>query len=210
MKNNRKNQGKHVRKNRFNNGKKLLIFILVSVIFIGYFNFYRQPIITSKDMPSWITQDLIYDADPKDSNINRITDIVIHYTANPGSTAKQNRDYFAQDETKVNSHFVVGINGEIIQCVPLFMQSAASNNRNHDTISIEVCHPDATGQFTIPAYNSTVKLTAWLCDKYNISRDRVIRHGDITGKNCPKYFMEHEDDWLIFKDWVKKYDSSKF
>ena len=27
----------------------------------------------------------------------------------------------------------------------------------------------------------------------------VIRHYDVTGKNCPKYFVEHEDEWEQFK-----------
>lgn len=51
-----------------------------------------------------------------------ITGIVIHYTANPGSTAQENRDYFEglkdTHETSASSNFVVGLEGEIIQCVP--------------------------------------------------------------------------------------------
>ena len=27
----------------------------------------------------------------------------------------------------------------------------------------------------------------------------MIRHYDVTGKNCPKYFVEHEDEWEQFK-----------
>ena len=54
--------------------------------------------------------------------LEQINGIVIHYTANPGSTAQNNRDYFNSlkdsHETKVSSHFVVGIQGEIIQCIP--------------------------------------------------------------------------------------------
>ena len=42
----------------------------------------------------------------------RINGIVIHYTANPGSTAMQNRNYFEglKDShiTKASSHFIVG------------------------------------------------------------------------------------------------------
>lgn len=202
-------RGKHSKKK--NNNKKIKLFLIFVLLLFMFYTFcVKQPILEENDMPTWVTSDLIYESSPKDKNMNRVKDIVIHYTANPGSTAKQNRDYFAQPTTKVNSHFVVGINGEIIQCVPLYMQSAASNWRNNDTISIEMCHKDSTGDFTIAAYNSTVKLTAWLCDKYNISRDHVIRHGDITGKNCPKYFMEHEDKWQEFKAWVKKYDKAKF
>lgn len=189
-------------------GKKLRksIFILLVILGILYISCFRQPVLYAEDMPNWIIQDLIYNDFEDENNMGRVKDIVIHYTANPGSTAKQNRDYFAQPQTDVNSHFIVGIDGEIIQCVPLYMKSAASNWRNNDTISIEVCHPDSSGQFTVASYNSTVKLTAWLCDQFNISRDNVIRHGDITGKNCPKFFMEHEEQWLKFKSDVKNYN----
>lgn len=192
---------KRMRKKTF-----VMAVVLIVVLAFGYMKFYHQSTVTQDEIPSWITQDLIYEADPSQRNLRRVNDIVIHYTANPGSTAKANRDYFAQDTTQVNSHFVVGLDGEIIQCVPLYMQSVASNTRNDDTISIEVCHPDSTGEFTLASYNSTVRLTAWLCDTFGISRTNVIRHGDITGKNCPKYFMENPEAWKEFKMYVKKYN----
>lgn len=44
-----------------------------------------------------------------------------------------------------------------------------------------------------------VKLTAFLCAKYELNADAVIRHYDVTGKNCPKYFVENEDAWALFK-----------
>lgn len=137
---------------------------------------------------------------------NGITGIVIHYTANPGSTAQENRDYFNglqySQETSASSNFVVGLDGEIIQCVPTWEVAYASNDRNYDTVSIEVCHPDETGKFTDETYRSLVQLTAWLCVKFDLTADDVIRHYDVTGKNCPKYFVEHEDAWESFKENV--------
>ena len=134
---------------------------------------------------------------------NGITGIVIHYTANPGSTAQENRDYFNglqySQETSASSNFIVGLAGEIIQCVPTWEVAYASNDRNYDTVSIEVCHPDETGKFTNKTYRSLVQLTAWLCVKFDLTEDDVIRHYDVTGKNCPKYFVEHEDAWADFK-----------
>ena len=134
---------------------------------------------------------------------NGITGIVIHYTANPGSTAQDNRDYFNglqySQETSASSNFVVGLDGEIIQCVPTWEVAYASNERNYDTVSIEVCHPDESGKFTDETYSSLVQLTAWLCVKFGLSEEDVIRHYDVTGKICPKYFVEHEDAWTEFK-----------
>ena len=71
---------------------------------------------------------------------------------------------------------------------PLDEKSSATNQRNNDTLSIEVCHPDATGQFTQASYDALVRLTAWLCDYCDIGRDRVIRHYDVTEKLCPPLF----------------------
>ncbi|OUO26724.1 N-acetylmuramoyl-L-alanine amidase [Lachnoclostridium sp. An298] len=135
-----------------------------------------------------------------------ITGIVIHYTANPGSTAQDNRDYFNglqySQETSASSNFVVGLDGEIIQCVPTWEVAYASNDRNYDTVSIEVCHPDESGKFTDETYRSLVQLTAWLCVKFDLTADDVIRHYDVTGKNCPKYFVENEEAWTAFKENV--------
>lgn len=140
----------------------------------------------------------------KGRELKEIKNIVVHYTGNPGSTAQNNRDYFNKITTTVCSHFVVGLDGEIIQCLPIDEVSAASNHRNKDTISIEVCHPDATGKFNDETYLSLVKLTAWLCDNSGLDKNDIIRHYDVTGKNCPLYFVEHEDAFETFKSDVEK------
>lgn len=140
--------------------------------------------------------------------ISKIDGIVVHYTANPGATAKQNRDYFeglsVSHLTKASSHFIVGLDGEAIQCIPLTEISYASNQRNYDTISIETCHPDQTGKFTKKTYDKLVEMCAWLCLRYHLDADDIIRHYDVTGKNCPKYFVEDEDAWEQFKKDVSK------
>lgn len=138
-----------------------------------------------------------------------IRGVVVHYTANPGSTAQDNRDYFENlkdtHDTKVSSNFVVGLEGEIIQCIPTDEVAYASNERNQDTVSIECCHPDETGKFTEDTYQSLVELVAFLCGKFDLGMDDVIRHYDVTGKNCPKYFVENEDKWQEFKADVAEY-----
>lgn len=138
---------------------------------------------------------------------DKINNIVIHYTANPGTTAMQNRNYFEglkdSKSTKASSHFIVGLDGEIVQCVPTWEIAFASNDRNRDTVSIETCHYEEDGAYTDETYVSLVHLTAWLCEKFGLTEQDVIRHYDITGKNCPKYFVEHEDAWNQFKEDVK-------
>lgn len=139
---------------------------------------------------------------------SRIRNIVIHYTANPGATARQNRDYFESLKdthlTKASSHFIVGLEGEIIQCVPTWEVAYASNDRNSDTVSIECCHPDETGMFNQTTYNSMVDLSAWLCMKFGLTENDLIRHYDVTGKICPKYFVEYPEKWMQFVEDVGK------
>ncbi len=141
--------------------------------------------------------------------MNSIQHIAIHYVGNAGTTASQNRSYFENlkdtQERKASSHFVVGLDGEIIQCIPLNEMSYCTNERNVDTISIEVCHPDEGGQFTEATYQSVVRLTAWLCEKFSLPVENVIRHYDVTGKVCPKYYVEHPDAWDTLKADIQDY-----
>ena len=128
--------------------------------------------------------------------------------ANPGASAKANRDYFENLKdthvTKASSNFIVGLEGEIIQCVPTWEVAYASNDRNKDTVSIECCHPDETGKFNEETYRSLVQLSAWLCKKFDLDESDVIRHYDVTGKNCPKYFVENEAVWEQFREDVSR------
>ncbi len=141
--------------------------------------------------------------------LEEVNGVVVHYTGNPGTTAAQNRSYFQNlsetGETYASSHFVVGIEGEIIQCVPCNEIAYASNDRNSDTISIECCIPDDTGKFTQETYDSLVELVAWLMGRYELSIDEIIRHYDVTGKECPRYYVKNEDAWLEFKADVITY-----
>ncbi|MGI6094958.1 MAG: N-acetylmuramoyl-L-alanine amidase family protein [Lachnospiraceae bacterium] len=140
--------------------------------------------------------------------ISGIKGIVVHYTANPGSTAQENRNYFEglkdSHETKVSSHFIVGLDGEVIQCIPSSEIAYASNERNTDTLSIECCHPDESGEFREATYDSLVQLTGWLCERFGLTSENVIRHYDVTGKNCPKYFVENEVAWEKFREDVEE------
>ena len=155
-------------------------------------------------LPTWIEEDIIRvnGTARRGVSLEGLTGIVIHYIGNPGTTAAQNRNYFNNPDTTVSAHFVVGLEGEIIQCVPLHEKSSASNHRNADTISIEVCHPDESGVFTDASYVSLVRLTAWLCRECGFGTDAVIRHHDITGKACPLWFVEDPAAWAAFLEDV--------
>lgn len=157
-------------------------------------------------LPDWVDVQLIniHSTARTGIKLTDIKNIVIHYVGNPGTTAQNNRDYFNKPDTSVSSHFVVGLEGEVIQCVPLNEKSAASNERNKDTISIEVCHPDKSGKFNNETYSSLIKLTAYLCNEFSLDETEVIRHYDITEKICPKYYVENEEAWVQMKNDIKE------
>lgn len=136
--------------------------------------------------------------------LEEINGVVIHYVGNPGTTAEANRNYFAslssgQENTFASSHFIVGLEGEVLQCIPLTEIAYASKDRNGDTIAIEVCHPDDTGEFSKETYEQVIELTAWLCHTFKLNAETdVIRHYDVTGKICPRYYVEHQSAWEQF------------
>lgn len=120
-----------------------------------------------------------------------VAKIAVHYVGNPNTSAEANRNYFENQKTAgtyVSSHFIIGLQGEIIQCIPLNEISYCTNQANTYSISIECCHPDNTGKFTEATEKSLAELCAYLLEKYNLTADDIIRHYDVTGKQCPLYW----------------------
>lgn len=158
------------------------------------------------NVPDWVTQNFLpvneYSR-PGDA-LPQVNGVVVHYVGNPGTTAKQNRSFFANlaetHETYASSHFLIGIDGAIIQCVPLNEISYCSNHRNADTIAIECCHPDDTGRFTQETTEALTRLLNWLIETYGLGRENILRHHDVNGKDCPKYFVQNPKEWEAFLD----------
>lgn len=201
-------QSKRNRKKRINRLLVLFLFALIGcIIWIVAELFVPIMILKNAVVPDWVDVQIIDidGASRRGERLEGLKDIVIHYVGNPGTTAQQNRNYYNNSDSEVSAHFNVGLDGEVIQCVPLDEKSSASNWRNDNTISIEVCHPDETGQFTEATYDSLVQLTAWLCDLRHLNIDHIIRHYDISGKECPRYYVQHEDKWERFKADVAQY-----
>ena len=159
------------------------------------------------EVPDYVEQDYltVNEWSRPGTELEKIDGVVIHYVGNPGTTAHANRNYFeslssGKEGTYASSHFIVGLEGEVIQCIPLTEVAYASNERNADTVSIEVCHPDETGEFSPVTYDRAVELTAWLCVRFKLDPETdVIRHYDVTGKECPRYYVEHPEAWDAFR-----------
>lgn len=122
----------------------------------------------------------------------KVTKIAVHYVGNPNTSALANRNYFENcgktGARYVSSHYIIGLDGEIIQCIPLDEWSYCTNQANGYSISIECCHPDSTGKFTDETEKSLAELCAFLCKKFGLTEEDIIRHYDVTGKQCPLYW----------------------
>ncbi len=154
--------------------------------------------------PEW-TEDFLTPNEysrPGDS-LEEVSSIFVHYTANPGTSAAQNRSYFEQlkdnHERSASAHFIIGYEGEIIQCIPLDEIAYAVQTRNYDSLSIECCYLAEDGSFTQETYDSLIELLKWLTDVYDLDEDDILRHYDCGGKKCPLYYTEHEDAWKQLK-----------
>ncbi len=124
--------------------------------------------------------------------LKTVKKIVLHYIGNPNTSAQANRNYFENQKNGgryVSSNYIVGLDGEILLCVPENEVAYCSNSANTYSISIECCHPDATGKFTDDTTNSAAELCAYLLKKYNLTVDDLIRHYDVTGKQCPLWYV---------------------
>jgi N-acetylmuramoyl-L-alanine amidase len=154
--------------------------------------------------------------------------VVIHWVANAGSTANQNRNYFESLKTQTPgnpkaryacAHFIVGLEGEAIQCIPceemayhVGAQSYTAealdrlgNYPNNCTLGIELCHPKDDGIFNTKTLITAAELCALLCIQFDLDpvQDVWTHHG-ITGKNCPKRFVDHPEEFESFKQDVAK------
>ena len=136
---------------------------------------------------------------------DRTTAVACHYIGNPGTSAQANRDYFENlritHTTKASCHYIIGLDGEILQLIPEEETSWCTNQANSYTISIEACHLDATGKFTDATYQSYVALCADICKRWGMDPQNggLIRHYDVTRKVCPKWFVDHPEAWEQFK-----------
>jgi len=128
--------------------------------------------------------------------------VILHWVANPGTTAKFNRDYVEHDVPRLrkyaSAHYVVGLDGEVIRCIPedemayhvgsdqadpesgriytdwareRFGKYAVDHETwspNCCTIGVEMCHVDWEGRFTVETLDSTRELVATLCREWGL------------------------------------------
>ncbi len=148
-------------------------------------------------------------------NLGNIKYIVIHYTANNGDTAIGNGKYFAGNNTGTSAHYFVDSNMVVNSVYDNYVayHCGASKYyhpycRNSNSIGVEMCSVKSGGVYYIKpqVVENTLKLVRWLMEKYNIGENNILRHYDITHKNCPAPFVLNESLWQNFKSKLKKED----
>lgn len=124
--------------------------------------------------------------------------VVVHGTA--GSTrAADVATYFQTNSPPTSTHYIVGLDGEVVQCVKesdtawgngIVTKGAdpwwnPNDNPNYSTISIEHVKPntDNSNWLTEPQRAASFKLIAYLVRKYNIAPQASSPDGGIAAHN---------------------------
>ena len=137
--------------------------------------------------------------------LSHIQKLVVHWVANPKTSALNNRNYFENLKSGTrgiyaSSHYIVGLDGEVIHCIPDDERAYHAKNANTYSLGIEVCHPDWEGAFSLSTYASLIQLLAKLCHTYTLDPNQdILRHYDVTGKVCPNYYVQHPAAWTKLK-----------
>lgn len=147
--------------------------------------------------------------------------LVLHYTGNNGDTALGNCQYFSSTNRNASSHYFVDGKGvyRSVRDMNVAWHCGSMNGykhkycRNTNSIGIEMCSRiDSNGKFYIMAETiaNAVELTKYLMEKYDIPLENVIRHYDVTGKMCPRPFVEDEKLWLDFKERLEESEMKRY
>lgn len=152
--------------------------------------------------------------------------IVWHWTANPGATAQNHVKYFGQtvptnnlailekvrlgqltqDQadkmmTYASAHIFID-KTETIAIIPLDEIAYHASQANPYSIGIELC-VEEDGSFHQETVRRAIELGVDLAKQYNLNPlNDFIRHYDVTGKICPKPWVDSQSDWENFKQSV--------
>lgn len=141
-------------------------------------------------------------------NNRKIKWIVIHYTANNGDTAWGNCNFFNKEYRGSSAHYFVDEHS-IWQCVEdedIAWHCGTTGKyyngcRNDISLGIELCSRktvDGEYYFKDETVDNAISLVRDLMYKYNIDKDHVCLHWDVTRKVCPAPFVRHPELWEKF------------
>lgn len=126
--------------------------------------------------------------------------VVVHYTGTDAS-AHNNLLYFSRNAAKASAHYFVDRDGTLRQSVPESDTAwhAGKFAMNQRSIGIECV--SAGEDFSEEQVATLAALTQALMAKYGIPAENVIRHYDVTGKECPAPYLD-PDKWRALHDRI--------
>lgn len=149
-----------------------------------------------------------------------VNKIIMHYTANKGGTAKNHRNYFNNLRDRYASAHIFVDDTEALCIVPLNEVAYQANdvqryvngspyrgvpallsNANFKAVGVEMCL-DKKGNITAATFNRSVDVAVELCKKFKLSANDIVRHYDVTGKNCPAPWVNNPSEFTRFKNAV--------
>lgn len=133
------------------------------------------------------------------------TTITIHNTANPSSTARNERNWLTNpSNTATASYHIVIDQKEAIECIPLKETAwhagdgSGSSSGNRTSIGIEICE---SGNYAATLDNAATLVASMLKER-GWGTNRLRRHYDWSGKNCPQ-LMNRDGGWGGWDDFVE-------
>ncbi|MGG4324028.1 peptidoglycan recognition protein family protein [Bacillus sonorensis] len=150
--------------------------------------------------------------------LSGVKGIVMHYTATPGASALNERNYFngtciAAERYASAHYFVDRKEAQLIipenevayhahdgnRCYVSFLKP----NANTTAIGVEMC-VEINGKIHSETVQNAAELVADLCKRYGLSTNKIVRHYDVTNKNCPAPWVSDSSQLTAFR---KKVDS---
>ncbi|MCV9368908.1 N-acetylmuramoyl-L-alanine amidase [Bacillus paralicheniformis] len=150
--------------------------------------------------------------------LSGVKGIVMHWTATPGASALNERNYFngtcIADKRFASAHYFVDRKeAQLIipenevayhahdqnRCYVSFLKP----NANTKAIGVEMC-VEKNGQIHSETIQNAAEVVADLCRRYGLSTDKIVRHYDVTNKSCPTPWVKDSSQLAAFR---KKVDS---
>jgi N-acetylmuramoyl-L-alanine amidase len=149
--------------------------------------------------------------------------LVIHFTANDGDNATNNGKYFKNNVVKASAHYFVDDDTIVKSVEEDYVAYAVGGKKlnsggiyhgvvtNYNSISIEMCDTVKDGKYNVSAKTraNAIELAKDIVKRHNIDKSHVVRHYDITGKMCPKYYVDDINEWKAFVDDIFKSTTTK-
>ncbi|MGM7719446.1 peptidoglycan recognition protein family protein [Metabacillus sp. Hm71] len=147
--------------------------------------------------------------------LKEVRKIICHWTANPGASAYNHYKYFNNLKDRYASAHIFIDKTEALCIIPLNEVAYHANdgsyrgvgelkpNANYLSIGVELC-PEKDGSFHPETIKKAAIEVSYLCRKYKLDPNTdIVRHYDVTRKNCPAPWVKNPKEFTEFKNYVK-------